>query len=348
MHRRAFLATTAALAAGPRLLGMTDKAGSNNPVVGSGEYAYEVTTHQFGELPSHLQWQTTQAVALDAAGLVYISNQGVGPVMDTIFVFEPGGKFVRSFGREFHGGCHGLDIRKDGTEEFCYVTNTSVPHPKVAKTTLKGEAVWVKDRPAGDEYADAKKPYKPTNTAFLPDGGFVVGDGYGSNYLSTYDAAGKLKQVTGGTGQERGQFRTPHGLWVDPRDPGKPQLVVCDRSNARLQRFALDGGFLGMTDPGTVLHPCNVDTHQGLMVVPDLFARVTLFGPQNQVLAQFGDDAAWRKKVLANGNKLRTQPKEWVAGKFVHPHDAAFDAAGNIIVTEWVVGGRVGVLKKVA
>ena len=346
MNRRTFLASTALLAASPRLLGMTDKASVKNPIVGSGDHTYEITTHHFGELPAHLEYQTTQAVALDAEGLIYISNQGIGRKIDTVFVFEPSGKFVRSFGQEFHGGCHGLDIRKDGNEEFCYITNTSVPHPKIAKTTLKGETVWVKDRPAIEQYADPKKQYKPTNTAFLPDGGFVVGDGYGSNFLMTYDAEGKLAKVSGGTGKEHGQFRTPHGLWVDPRDAANPQLVVCDRSNNRLQRFTLAGEYLSETEAGMVLAPCNIDTHNGLMVVPDLSARVTLFGPKNEVVAQFGDDAEWRKKVLAGGNKLRTQPKEWVDGKFVHPHDAAFAKDGTIYVTEWVVGGRVGVLKK--
>ena len=57
-------------------------------------------------------------------------------------------------------------------------------------------------------------------------------------------------------------------------------------------------------------------------------------------------DLAWRKKVL-DGFKVRGQPKEWVAGKFVHPHDAAFDKDGNIFVVEWVSTGRVSFLKKV-
>ena len=48
------------------------------------------------------------------------------------------------------------------------------------------------------------------------------------------------------------------------------------------------------------------------------------------------------------GPAIRTQPKEWSAGKFIHPHDACFDAKGNIIVAEWVQGGRISMLKKVA
>ncbi len=50
---------------------------------------------------------------------------------------------------------------------------------------------------------------------------------------------------------------------------------------------------------------------------------------------------------LSKGPAIRTQPKEWPAGKFVHPHDAAFDKDGNIFVVEWVSTGRVTLLKKV-
>jgi hypothetical protein len=45
---------------------------------------------------------------------------------------------------------------------------------------------------------------------------------------------------------------------------------------------------------------------------------------------------------------IRIQPKEWPAGKFVHPHDACFDHEGNIFVVEWVSTGRVTFLKKVS
>jgi hypothetical protein len=38
----------------------------------------------------------------------------------------------------------------------------------------------------------------------------------------------------------------------------------------------------------------------------------------------------------------------WQPGKFLHPHDACFDAAGNIFVAEWVHTGRITKLRKLA
>jgi hypothetical protein len=44
---------------------------------------------------------------------------------------------------------------------------------------------------------------------------------------------------------------------------------------------------------------------------------------------------------------MRGTPRDWKAGRFIHPHDACFDRAGNIFVVEWVPTGRVSLLRKV-
>ena len=82
------------------------------------------------------------------------------------------------------------------------------------------------------------------------------------------------------------------------------------------------------------------------MLVPELQARITLLGENNEVVARLGDDAQWRSAVLANKNEKRTKPSEWDAGRFIHPHDACFDNDGNIIVAEWVKTGRVSRLNR--
>ncbi len=353
MNRREFLRTAAASAAvagtGPTLLGMTNKAGTENPVIGEGEHKYQCF-HNWGELPSGYEWQTTHNVAIDAQGLVYITHQGnkaTKASRDTVMVFDPKGKFVRSFGKEWINGGHGIEIRREGSEEFIYLSNTW-ENPKLVKTNLKGERVGEKGRPECKEYEDPKKPYNPTNICWLPDGGFVVGDGYGSNYMFNYDKDAKLVKVYGGPGKGPGQLATPHGQWLDDRNTGKPVILVCDRANARLQTFTLDGTPIMATEPGkVVLFPAHAKTRGDVLLLPDLHARVSLFDKDLKPIAHLGDDPEWRKKVL-DGFKVRQQPKEWLPGKFVHPHDAAFDKDGNIFVVEWVATGRVTLLKKVA
>lgn len=342
MNRRAFLAS-----AGPLLLGMTHKAAQKYPTVGTAGHTYECV-HNWGALPPDYKWQTTHNVALDSSGMVYITHQGVGNKMDTVLVFDPHGKFVRSFGKEWHGGGHGIEIRKDGGEEFCYLTNSfTTTDMKVVKTTLKGDLVWKMSTPDIPEYTTKKnRGYKPTNITFLPDGGFNVGDGYGSHYLLNYDKDAKLVKVFGGTGAGDGQLDTPHGQWYDDRNKHHPMIVVCDRANGRLCRFTPEGKFVDATKKGeVVLFPAHAKTRGDVLMVADLHARVSLFDKDNKPLVHLGDDEAWRKTVLTTN--VRADEKRWRAGKFVHPHDAAFDKDGNIFVVEWVTTGRVTLLKKV-
>jgi len=349
LARRPFLQAAAASAAaavfGPTILGAQDKSGSKLPIVGSGEHTYECV-HNWGELPSHVKWGETHGVAVDAAGLIYVKhrNNAADP-MDAIVVFDPAGKFVRSFGDEYNGGGHGIDIRKEGNTEFLYLCD--VKHNIVTKTTLKGEFVWTKGRPQEPGvYKDPAVKYSPTNVAFGPDGGFYIGDGYGSHYIHQYDKDANWVRTWGGAGTEPGKMRTPHGLWLDNRPGREPTLVVADRANARLQYFTLDGKYLSLVNE--VSFPAHFDIRGDVLLVPDLHARVSLFGKDNKLIAHLGYDEAWTKEVLAESMKMRREPARWQAGRFIHPHDACFDADGNIFVVEWVPTGRVTKLRKLS
>ena len=351
--RRTFLkslaAASASAAAGPLILNAQDKADARRPRVGQGEYLFECH-HGWGSdqlPPGHHYGNASHGVAIAADGMVYITHQG-DP--GSIFVFDPDGRFVRAMGEAHHlktGQGHGIDIRSEDGQEFLYL---SPSHSALGftKMTLDGEVVWHKDRQAINKDCglldDPKTRFRPTNTSFRPDGGYYLGDGYGSNYVFQYDKHDAFVRALGGSGTTAGKFQTPHGQWLDNRD-GTPKLVVADRANARLQWFDMQGNHL--KTQGDFLFPADIDAQGDLLLVPDLHARVTLLGASNQVLVHLGDDPAWREQVLDKKIGMRAKPQLWQPGRFVHPHDACFDADGNIYVTEWVVTGRVTKLVRV-
>jgi hypothetical protein len=223
-----------------------------------------------------------------------------------------------------------------------------MPVRLVAKTDLKGEVVWIKEVPQEPHvYDKPNTPFAPTNVAFAPDGGFYVGDGYGSNYIHQYDKDARWIRTFGGSGKGPGQFQTPHGLWLDDRPGREAQLLVADRANHRLQYLTLDGKPKSMIEGvDKVSFPAHFDIRGDVLLMPDLHARVTLYDRDNNVLAHLGYDPDWTRQVL-DGFKIRTQPDRWPAGKFIHPHDACFDKDGNIFVAEWVQTGRVSWLRHV-
>ena len=360
VSRRQFVATTAAATAAalaaPSVL--TAQKSDKQLVIGAGEHRYEVL-HNWAQLPDKYSWQTTHNVAVDRDGLLYVIHEGRENLKDhpSIFVFDGEGKFVRAFGNQFQGGGHGLEVRTEGKEQFLWVTAYQQVK-SFAKLTLKGEVVWEKHAPM-DSGVYAKdedtKPIKrwgrdafmPTNYAFLPDGGFYLADGYGAWCIHRYDKDGKWLAKFGEPGKENGQFNTPHGVWLDNRPGRDPSIVVADRANKRLQWFTLAGKHLKTVD-GFIL-PANIDSLGEVLLVPDLSARITLLDKNDQVITHLGEDPEWRAQVLKESMKLRRSEKGegWVSGKFLHPHDACFDPAGNIFVAEWVQTGRITKLRKV-
>ena len=331
----------------PLILGAADKAGSRRPVLGSGEHTYEVT-HDWGELPAGIKYGNTHGVCEDSQGRIYVHHtvNAASESSDTMVVFDAQGKFVKSWGRDFKGGAHGLHIRREGSTEFLYLCDTR--RGQVVKTTLDGEEVFTLGYPKESEAYRKPGPdgkpikYSPTNLAIAPNGDIYVGDGYGSSYINQYNRNGEYLRTFGGPGKEAGRLDCPHGIIVDERG-AKPILAVADRGNNRIQNFTLDGQHIGFVQ-GTHM-PCHFNIYSnGDVVVPDLAARVTLLDGNNHVLLHLGDDSAantWKQ--------LRQQSRDqFIPGKFICPHGACFDHAGNIFVVEWVEVGRVSKLRKVA
>src|SRR5947209_7289289 len=228
--RRRFLQ---AAAAAPIILHADDKSGIRRPVIGSGHHVYEAY-HDWGELPAGLRYGNTHGVVEDSQGRIYVHHtvNAASESSDSMVVFDDKGKFIKSWGKDFKGGAHGLHIRREGSTEFLYLCDTK--RGVVVKATLDGEEVfslgYPDDSPAYEPGEDGKKPkYSPTNLAIAPNGDLYVGDGYGSSYINQYDSKGQFIRCFGGKGKEPGKLDCPHGLVMDTRG-SEPILTVADRA----------------------------------------------------------------------------------------------------------------------
>jgi hypothetical protein len=306
--------------------------------MGSGEYTYEVD-HDWGELPARIRYGNTHGVVQDSQGRMYVHHtvHETSESSDSMVVFDEKGKFIKSWGREFKGGAHGLHIRKEGSTEFLYLCD--ITRSIVVKATLDGEEVFTLGYPEESAAYAEKIKYIPTNLAVAPNGDIYVADGYGSFYVNQYDTDGKYIRTFGGMGSEPGQLNQPHGIWMDMRGQ-EPVLTVADRRNYRLQYFTLDGKHEGFGPK--LKYPCHFHSHNDLMLVPELEARVTILDKDNQPVARLGQGPQ-------NFREVRLKARDaFVPGQFVAPHGACFDHDGNIFVAEWVEVGRFSKLRKVS
>lgn len=329
------------------------KGSQQTPVTGQGEHTYEML-HDFLQVPEKIRFGNTHGIVVDGQGRIIVCHtvHKSSESPDAIAIFDPQGKFIKSWGADLRGGAHGLTIRREGNEEFLYHCDNV--RGFVRKTTLDGEVVWVMHAPiASGVYAKASE-YKPSNLAFAPNGDFYIADGYGKFYIHHYDAQARYVRTFGGTRElmdknkdlETGAGTTiwPHAIAVDPRGR-RPLLVVGERgANARLQYFTLDGKPLHKVKDG-VRWPSTFEFRNGLMLMPDLKAVVSLFDASNRLIAHLGDGRQPDGKTYEG---IRAQERgAFPAGRFIAPHGACFDASGNILVAEWVEVGRVTKLRRV-
>ncbi|MCL4784272.1 MAG: hypothetical protein KJZ70_14665 [Bryobacterales bacterium] len=311
---------------------LTGKAGAMT--LGSGDHEYEVH-HDWAKLPASVQLGYTHGVIEDRLGRIFIHNRS----KDAVAIFDADGRFIKSWGARFEKGAHGLQLVKEGSDEFLFLSDPE--GHEVVKTALDGEELLRIGVPKESGVYDDPTRFKPTNTAVAPNGDIYVADGYGLSYIHRYNKKGEYISTWGGKGAEAGKMNCPHGIWIDARD-GNPTVLVADRANIRLQMFSLEGKHMGFVTEN-LRHPCHFDVRGEELLIPDLHGRVTIFNGKNELVVHLGDyPDIWKQKGYPN------LPQEMrLPGKFISPHAACWDHSGNIYVVEWVSDGRITKLRKV-
>jgi DNA-binding beta-propeller fold protein YncE len=201
------------------------------------------------------------SVAVSARGNILVLHRGAHPLME----FEPGGKFVRSWGDGlFSEGKVGAIPQSFWTDDK---SRYSAVYGPAGCTSCGAHSVrvdpqgnvWVIDAPGHVVYKmspDGKEVMRlgtkgtagtgpntfnlPTDVAFAPGGDVYVTDGYGGARVVKYARDGKYLLEWGKRGKGPGEFGLPHNIVVDREG----RVYVTDRDNQRIQVFDANGKFL--------------------------------------------------------------------------------------------------------
>ena len=325
--------------------------------VGSGEFVYE-WIEDFAEIPdpdSAARGWAHHGITRNSDGNLLTFH----PANPTVLELTTDGTLVRTWELPIREA-HGMTICTDGERECLWFADNGrkrepdhdyeyIWGPKAGhtiKTTLDGTIEMELVAPDLPIYNPGV--FSPTQVAIYQkqaggDDDVWITDGYGQNYVHRFTSDGTYISSINGNEGEAGAFSCPHAIWIDTRKPD-PELYIADRSNARVQVYDLDGSFKRSFGGGFLISPSAFAPYGDYMVVAELHARLAVLDGDDQLVTylgdnhQVGDQPGWPNMLDAAGVPTRTNRLK--TGLFNSPHGLATDDAGNIYVSEWLIGGR--------
>jgi|HubBroStandDraft_6_1064221.scaffolds.fasta_scaffold00054_39 streptogramin lyase len=185
--------------------------------------------------PPKADWETGMVswIALDGKGTLYLLQRG--EKADPVLVVDREGHLLRSWGKGMYKVPHSLRIDPQGN-----VWTVDASSSVVLKYSPLGEKLMEID--VGEQPENSPNAFKgTTDIAFGPNGRLFITDGYGNSRIVEYTAEGKRIREWGSAGTGTGQFHLPHSIVID--EDGI--IYVADRENGRIQRFDLEGKYIG-------------------------------------------------------------------------------------------------------
>ncbi len=180
--------------------------------------------------------EMVSSVAVAGKGVIYVLQRGAQA--DPVIAVDREGRILRSWGRGMYRIPHSIRVDPAGN-----IWTIDAASSMVYQFTPEGRKLL--EIAVGGQPANPRSQFcGTTDVAFGPNGRIFISDGYANARILEYTAEGKRVREWGAPGTGPGQFRLPHGLAID-RDG---VLYVADRENGRIQRFDLNGKYLGEWD----------------------------------------------------------------------------------------------------
>jgi sugar lactone lactonase YvrE len=230
-------------------------------------------------MPADVSFGEVAGVAVNSKGNVFVFSRGnsTGPAyMATaaqLLEFDSKGKFIREIGKNLYGWAYAHAVRIDKQDNIWVVDKGS---NLILKMNPQGRVQWVFGRKGESSHLDAPPDYasqlsgilqragvavtppannnprnpvpvhrdnvfnQPTDVAWDSQGNAYFSDGYVNSRVAKVNAKGEWIASWGSLGSGPGQFDTPHGVAVSPKD----EIFVADRGNRRIQVFDTSGKYL--------------------------------------------------------------------------------------------------------
>jgi hypothetical protein len=332
VSRRSFIRKSGVLTLGVTLpYSVFNQSAMKDVIIGHGSHQYKVDLN-WGLLDKskYPVNDCHEMVYTKAKHIVMLTNE----TKNNVIVYNKDGKLINTWGKTYPGA-HGLTLCNEGGEEFLYITDTK--RHEVIKTDLKGREVMVLSFPKESGKYSNPEEYLPTETTIAANGDIYVADGYGSQFITHYDASGRLKNIFGGKGEAKDQFNNAHGIVVDTRN-GQERLLITARAQNKLKYFTMDGEYTSSIDldGAFICRPVIKDDHVYLATIwsgdrsPNTGFISILDKNDKLISAPGGNQPLYTNGVL--------NPMHQAVEIFKHPHDVCIDEDEDLYVCQWNAG----------
>ena len=225
-------------------------------------------------LPDDIHFGEIAGVAVNSKGHVFVFSRGnsTGPsymaTASQLLEFDAKGKFVREIGKNLYAWSYAHAVRIDKDDNIWVVDKGS---DMILKMNPQGRVVWVFGRkgeashfmtppdfaatlsgllsragvaitaPANNNPRNPVPVHRdnafnqPTDVAWDSQGNSYFSDGYVNSRVGKANARGEWVASWGSLGNGPGQFDTPHGIAVSPKD----EVYVADRGQPPRSRSSI-------------------------------------------------------------------------------------------------------------
>lgn len=311
------------------------------PVIGHGEFRYSVDKAWSKADPEkHPVNDCHEMIQAGDGRLFLLTNQA----KNNVLIYGTNGKLLDSWTLGF-GGAHGLTWHRESNgKEYLYITETG-KGGRVVKTTLAGAIELELPLPGQCGAYTERDVYSPTETAIGPNGDIYVADGYGSQFILRFNAAGKYIGKFGGKSAQpinKGKFLQAHGVALDTRGD-KPLILCSERMRNEFHWYTPEGEYVrSVYLPGAYIsRPVIAGRHlySGVCfgMLPDDFRMwqgrgfVTILDDKDRVVSNPGGHAPVYEKE-------RLRPMLQNEPVFKNCHDVCVDTKGDLYVCQWSAG----------
>ncbi len=331
MKRREFIQHSAILTGASFL--STLASSHADEIYGQNERRYRFDRNWVKAKPSNLPVKDCHEMIQDGNGrIVLLTNE----VKNNVIFFDRKGKLISTWGHDFPGA-HGLTLIGSGRDQLLFITDTE--RHQFYKTTIDGKIITTWDFPQETEKYTEAKQFVPTETTITRNGEIYVADGYGAQFITHYDATGKVKNVFGGRGEKESNLDNAHGITIDYRTTPET-LLITDRTRCCFKRFTMAGEYIETISlPGAcVCRPVIKGDYLCAAVLrsPTLDSNdtgfVIILNKENKVVSVIGGS----EPEYDENKKLK--PFRQTIPLFRHPHDVMVDNDENLYVCQWNSG----------